>query len=231
MAAEELAVFQPSTARKLLAMLQAWERTPGFTGELESHAYREHFPFLNSSGHTIPPYGIFLVDGTSEANGMNYLIAKRYASWTAAQSVPMVNGPFEVPDGEYGSPQLGPVYRVVHDDAITYSVGDRVGWKADSFQVALNAAFINLGDDDIVAGFSPSCRYVRWERSENVVVNLQPMQIVCAMTLGISQTGQQVFSVVVFPVRLHHQSSQFLLHLKTLAIFEAAFLVTMTIRL
>ncbi len=150
MAFEELAVFQPSTARKLLAMLQAWERTPGFTGELESHAYREHFPFLNSSGHTIPPYGIFLVDGTSEANGMNYLIAKRYASWTAAQSVPMVNGPFEVPDGEYGSPQLGPVYRVVHDDAITYSVGDRVGWKADSFQVALNAAFINLGDDDIV---------------------------------------------------------------------------------
>jgi hypothetical protein len=150
MAAEELAVFQPSTARKLLAMLQAWERTPGFNDESESHAYREHFPFLNSSGHTIPPYGIFLVDGTSEENGINYLIAKRYATYTAAQSVPMVNGPFEVLDGEYGSPQLGPVFRVVHDDAITYSVGDRVGWKDSSFQVALNAAFIVLGDDDIV---------------------------------------------------------------------------------
>jgi hypothetical protein len=149
MAAEELAVFQPATARKLLAMLQAWERTPGFNDELESHAYREHFPFLNSSGHTIPPYGIFLVDGTSEENGINYLIAKRYATWTAVQSVPMVNGPFEVLDGEYGSPQLGPVFRVIHDDAITYSVGDRVGWTDSSFQVGLNASFINLGDDDI----------------------------------------------------------------------------------
>lgn len=151
MASEELAVFQPSTARKLLAMLQAWERTPGFNDELESVGYSEHFPFVNSSGHTIPPYGIFLVDGTSEENGINYLIAKRYASYTAAQSVPMVNGPFEVLNGEYGTPQLGPVYRVVHDDAITYSVGDRVGWKANSFQVALNASFIVLGEDDIVA--------------------------------------------------------------------------------
>lgn len=147
--AEELAVFQPSTARKLLAMLQAWERTPGFTGELESHAYREHFPFVNTSGHTIPPYGIFLVDGTSEENGINYLIAKRYPAYTAAQSVPMVNGPFEVPNNEYGTPQLGPVYRVIHDDAVGYSVGDRVGWKANSFQVSLNASFIVLGEDDI----------------------------------------------------------------------------------
>jgi len=148
--AEELALFQPSTARKLLAMLQAWERTPGFNDELESIGYGEHFPFVNTSGHTIPPYGVFLVDGTSEENGINYLIAKRYASYTAAQSVPMVNGPFEVLNGEYGTPQLGPVYRVIHDDAVTYSVGDRVGWKTDSFQVSLNASFIVLGEDDIV---------------------------------------------------------------------------------
>lgn len=149
MASEEVAVFQPSTARKLLAMLQYFERIPGFNDELESHAYKEHFPFVNTSGHTIPAYGVFLVDGTSEENGINYLIAKRYETWTAAQAVPMVNGPFEVLDGEYGTPQLGPVYRVIHDDAITYSVGDRVGWLASSFQVALNASFIVLGDDDI----------------------------------------------------------------------------------
>ena len=147
--AEELALFQPSTARKLLAMLQAWERTPGFNDELESIGYGEHFPFLNTSGHTIPPYGVFLVDGTAEANGINYLIAKRYPAYTAAQSVPMVNGPFEVPNNEYGTPQLGPVYRVIHDDAVGYSVGDRVGWKANSFQVSLNASFIVLGEDDI----------------------------------------------------------------------------------
>lgn len=150
MATEELSYFKSSTARKLLAMLQAWERTPGFLDELESNAYREHLPFVNTSGHTIPPYGVFMVDGTSEENGINYLIAKRYADYTAVQSIPMVNGPFEVPNGEYGTPQIGPVYRVVHDDAITYSVGDRVGWLADSFQVALNASFIVLGDDDIV---------------------------------------------------------------------------------
>lgn len=149
MAAEELGLFHVPTARKILAMLQAYERTPGFNDEPESYAYREHFPFVNTSGHTIPPYGIFLVDGTSEENGINYLIAKRYPSYTAAQSVPMVNGPFEVLDGGYGTPQLGPVFRVIHDDAITYSVGDRVGWKADSFQVALNASFIVLGEDDI----------------------------------------------------------------------------------
>ena len=149
MATEELAYFKSSTARKLLAMLQAWERTPGFLDELESNAYREHLPFVNTSGHTIPPYGVFMVDGTSEENGINYLIAKRYADYTAVQSIPMVNGPFAVPNGEYGTPQIGPVYRVVHDDAITYSVGDRVGWLSDSFQVALNASFIVLGEDDI----------------------------------------------------------------------------------
>ena len=147
--AEELALFQPSTARKLLAMLQAWERTPGFNDELESVGYSEHFPFINSSGHTIPAYGVFMVDGTTEANGINYLTARRYVDYTAAQSIPMVNGPFEVLDGEYGTPQLGPVYRVIHDGAITYAVGDRVGWKASSFQVALNASFIVLGVDDI----------------------------------------------------------------------------------
>ena len=92
---------------------------------------------------------MFLVDGTAEANGINYLIAKRYPAYTAAQSVPMVNGPFEVPNNEYGTPQLGPVYRVIHDDAVGYSVGDRVGWKANSFQVSLNASFIVLGEDDI----------------------------------------------------------------------------------
>lgn len=151
--AEELALFQPSTARKLLAMLQAWERTPGFNDELESIGYSEHFPFVNTSGHTIPPYGIFLVDGTSEENGINYLIAKRYPAYTAAQSIPMVNGPFEVPNNEYGTPQLGPVYRVIHDDAVGYSVGDRVGWKVNSFQVSLNASFIVLGEDDI----EPNC--------------------------------------------------------------------------
>lgn len=150
MATEELAYFKPGTARKLLAMLQAWERTPGFLDELESNAYREHLPFVNASGQTIPPYGVFAVDGTREQNGINYLIARKYAYYTAAQSFPMVNGPFAVLDGEYGTPQLGPVYRVVHDDAITYSVGDRVGWLDGSFQVALNASFIVLGDDDIV---------------------------------------------------------------------------------
>lgn len=150
MATEELAYFKSSTARKLLAMLQAWERTPGFLDELESNAYREHLPFVNTSGFTIPPYGVFAVDGTREEHGINYLIARRYAYYTAAQSFPMVNGPFAVLDGEYGTPQVGPVYRVVHDDAITYSVGDRVGWLDGSFQVALNASFVVLGSDDIV---------------------------------------------------------------------------------
>lgn len=147
--AEELALLKPETARKLVAMLQAWERTPGFLDELESFPYSEHMPFVNTSGHTIPAYGVFMVDGTSEENGINYLIAKRYADYTAVQSIPMVNGPFEVLAGEYGTPQKGPTYRVIHDDAITYSVGDRVGWTANSFQVSLNASFIVLGDDDI----------------------------------------------------------------------------------
>jgi len=149
MAYEELAVFQPSTARKLLAMLQAYERTPGFGGNIDRTLTRDHMPFVNTSGHTIPAYGVFLVDGTSEEIGVNYLIAKRYETWTAAQAVPMVNGPIPVVDGEWGTPQRGPIYRVIHDDAITYSVGDRVGWLASSFQVALNASFIVLGDDDI----------------------------------------------------------------------------------
>jgi hypothetical protein len=150
--AEDLAVFQPSTARKLLAMLQAWERTPGFTGELESHAYREHFPFLNSSGFDIPPYGVVLIDGTTEQNGINYLVAKRYSGSATTQSFPLVNGPYEVKDGEYGSPQLGPVYRVIHDGA-SYAIGSQVGWKVNSFLVTSNTNFRVFGNDDI----EPNC--------------------------------------------------------------------------
>ena len=150
--AEELALFQPSTARKLLAMLQAWERTPGFNDELESIGYSEHFPFLNASGFDIPPYGVVLIDGTTEQNGINYLVAKRYSGSASTQSFPVVNGPYEVKDGEFGTPQLGPVYRVIHDGA-SYSVGNRVGWKVGSFQVASNTNFRVLGQDDI----APNC--------------------------------------------------------------------------
>lgn len=148
--AKELAVFQPATARKLLAMLQAWERTPGFNDELESVGYKEHFPFLNASGFKIPPYGIVLIDGTSEQNGINYLVAKRYSGSASTQSFPVVNGPYEVEDGEFGTPQLGPIYRVTHDGA-TYTIGSRVGWKVNSFQVTSNTNFRVLGPDDIEA--------------------------------------------------------------------------------
>lgn len=166
MASEELAVFQPSTARKLLAMLQAWERTPGFLDELESTAYSEHFPFLNSSGFDIPPYGVVLIDGTTEQNGINYLVAKRYSGSSTTESFPLVNGPYEVKDGEYGSPQLGPVYRVIHDGA-SYNVGDQVGWKTNSFQVTQNNFFCVLGYDDI----DENCLRVSRDFSESTTVN------------------------------------------------------------
>lgn len=164
--AEELALFQPSTARKLLAMLQAWERTPGFNDELESIGYGEHFPFLNSSGFDIPPYGVVLIDGTTEQNGINYLVAKRYSGSANTESFPVVNGPYEVKDGEYGTPQMGPVYRVIHDGS-SYNVGDEVGWKTNSFQVTSNTFFRVLGHDDI----EENCLRVSRDFSEFTTVN------------------------------------------------------------
>jgi len=38
------------------------------------------------------------------------------------------------------------VFRVIHDGG-TYAVGDRLGWKTDSFQVTLGALLVNLGAD------------------------------------------------------------------------------------
>jgi hypothetical protein len=123
------------------------------SGKVDEREIQEAEPILyrNDSGHTVPPYGIVQVSGCIDVeNSYNYLTAKRAFDYAANQSIVLVNGPREVEDGDYGTAQPGPVFRVVHDGAITYAVGDRVGWKANSFQVALGPLFRVVGEDDIV---------------------------------------------------------------------------------
>jgi hypothetical protein len=143
-----IGAFNPDQAQRVWAATLAHERSVASRQSVRLFNEPEHFPFFNNSGHTIPPYGIFLVDGTNEENGINYLIAKRYSGSAATQSFPMVNGPFEVKDEEFGSPQIGPIYRVIHDGS-SYAIGSRVGWKVNSFLATANSNFRVLGNDDI----------------------------------------------------------------------------------
>lgn len=146
---EEYAVFKPSTAEKLIEMIRWWERLPKDAGSDVEMPIEKGIYFKNNSGAEIPAYGVMQASGTTE-NVLNYLIVERAYDYAACQGVTLFNGPFAVPDGEFGTAQNGPVYIAVHDAAITYNVGDRMGWKSGAFTLALGAPLVYLGADDVV---------------------------------------------------------------------------------
>lgn len=150
MAADEYSVLRSTTARRLIDLLQQYEREPTDRGPDAGLPFRIPIVFRNVSGHTIPPYGLMQAKTTYD-DAQNYIDVVRAFDYTyETLSIPLVNGPFEVLNNKYGTAQNGPVFRIVHDAAVTYNVGDRIGWKSNSFLAQLGCLFRVVGDDPIV---------------------------------------------------------------------------------
>lgn len=147
MAVDEYSVLRSSTAKRLIDLLQQYERNPQDRGSDTGNVFRVPTVFRNVSGHTIPAYGLIQPKTTYE-DALGYVDVVRAFDYTyETLSIPLVNGPFEVPNNEFGTAQSGPVFRIKHDGLVVYSTGDRIGWKADSFEAQLGCLFRIIGDE------------------------------------------------------------------------------------
>ena len=134
---------------------RTWEATEAYERSLGSSAPRfDNLPgergilFRNDSGEEIPAYGLMHITGTVD-DKFNYVTVTKPATANTVRSKILVNGPEHVADGGFGTAQLGPIFRIIHDGALTYQAGDRVGYKDDSFLAGLNPTFLVLGEDDL----------------------------------------------------------------------------------
>jgi hypothetical protein len=101
------------------------------------------------------------LSGTIESGVLNYSTVEQAYDYAATPSSVVFNNAFEVLDGDYGSGQVGPVFTAIHDAAITYNVGDRMGWKSSAFTLGLGAPLVFLGLDDVATN---ACK-VAWDHS------------------------------------------------------------------
>jgi hypothetical protein len=157
---ETYSVLKPSFADKLLELVRWWERLPD-SQTTDTVTVERPIYFRNDSGVTIPPYAAVQLKATIESGVLNYSTARRCYDYDAAQTFIVLNNAFEVLNGDYGSSQVGPTFTAIHDAAITYNVGDRMGWKSSAFTIGLGAPLVYLGIDDVATN---ACK-VAWDYS------------------------------------------------------------------
>ncbi len=109
------------------------------------------------SGQVIPAYGLMQASGTVKVSNVNYVTVERAFDYNAAQSIYLVNGPQEVKVDGYGTTQDGPYYKILSDGG-TYAAGDRIGWKASSFEATNGCLFTVIGTDPIEEDILLCCR-------------------------------------------------------------------------
>ena len=156
---ESIGVLSESNTKFVLDQARLFAKDRGLNAPDELERERRPVYFHNTSGFEIPAYGVLQVR-TVRDDLTCYHDVKRPFDYDACQTTILFNGPYAVPDGERGTAQSGPVYRVIHDGG-TYSVGDRMGWKASSFQVGLGSLLVNLGSDEV----STNCLRVAFDYS------------------------------------------------------------------
>lgn len=121
--------------------------------------------FRNDSAQTIPPFGVMqMIDTMDVTNSYNLILVKRPIDSTLLRCPLLINSEREVLTNEYGTAQQGPVYRILHDGAHTYSPGDRLGSLTAAFTATYGSLYAVLGDDDIATNvvkcmFDTSCMY------------------------------------------------------------------------
>ena len=149
MESARIAGFTPEQAARVWASTQAYERALGSSAPgFDYLPGVDRILFRNDSGEEIPAYGLMHITGCVD-DKFNYVTVDKPATANPIRSKILINGPVAVPDGEEGTAQTGPIFRLIHDDAISYIAGDRVGYKNGSFLAGLNPTFLVLGEDDI----------------------------------------------------------------------------------
>ena len=139
-------------------------------------------PFWNDSGDTIPPYGLFKVDGLENKNGRNVLVAVKPDTFGSQDNV-AVNGSVSVSDDGVGACvyDTGPTPLLVTDfifsSEIEYEDGvyDHVGPVFDSFEAHRGSGgFKVLGvleEDKIVLAVRSPLLSCKVKVSETVLTN------------------------------------------------------------
>ena len=145
-----LGAFTPEQSQRIWAATQAIERGLNLRPDERIFEEPEDIIVRNQSAEIIPAYGLMQMSNTFDRPGnLNYVDVVKPIDYAANQAVILINGPREIEVDGYGSAQVGPIFRLIHDGAITYQVGDRLGCVDDSFLAGLGPLFRVLGEDDI----------------------------------------------------------------------------------
>lgn len=106
-----LGVFETPAARRVWSATQEVEKQLN-DGDSFLSQRSEVILFKNTSGHTIPPFGLMQIDTTELiANRLVHKVIRPYTA-TSQATVFLVNGRDPVGDNEYSVAQKGPVFRV-----------------------------------------------------------------------------------------------------------------------
>lgn len=102
--------------------------------------------FRNDSGGEVPAFACMEVTGTVEAGSQNYITITKP---TSSALTYLFNGQAPVADGDYGTAQSGPVYRVYKNTG-TVTEGNRWAPTTSQWYLTKGAGqFVVLGSDDI----------------------------------------------------------------------------------
>lgn len=140
-----IGAFSPSNARRVWASTLEVEKQ---VSEFNSPLAQRSAPVLvrNTSGHTIPPFGLMQIAQFAFVNNRPAVeVVRPYSASTLAAYV-LVNSREPIENNKYGSAQQGPVFRVL---ASGIALGDRMGWKNDSFESGLGCLLLCIGNDDL----------------------------------------------------------------------------------
>jgi hypothetical protein len=139
-----LGKFSAPAARRIWSATQEVEKQ--LSDSDSSLAQRSEVALIkNTSGHTIPPFGLMQIDTTELINNrLTHKVIRPYTESHRA-TVFLVNGRDPVVNGAFSIAQRGPVFRVKIPTGL--SVGDRLGWGSSSFDAALGCLLMYLGPD------------------------------------------------------------------------------------
>lgn len=142
-------LFSPPIARRIWSATQAVE-TQINDGDSSLAQRSDVVLFKNTSGHTIPPFGLMQIDTTELLNNrLAHKVIRPYTENTRA-SVFLVNGRESVVNNAFSTAQRGPVFRVKIPSGL--NVGDRLGWTNSSFDAGLGCLLLYLGPDGYASG-------------------------------------------------------------------------------
>lgn len=108
----------------------------------------DRIPFKNTSGHTIPAYGVVTLDSFILVEDNTYATVKRHTVY-GSQYLAFINGGVDVPNGEFGELQnpSAPVWALYNPSSGTPFTMELWGPIPNSFELNENVGgFIALGN-------------------------------------------------------------------------------------